>query len=223
MIDLHTHTLLSDGELLPFELVRRAVAKGYKAIGITDHVDASNIDDVIPRTVKAVRRLKGLVPIEIVPGAEITHAPPELIKELVKEARELGACLVIVHGETLAEPVPEGVNRAAIEAGADVLAHPGLISIEDVMYAKEKSVALEITARKGHSISNGHVAKAAIKFGALLVINTDSHGPDDLITRQQAENVLLGAGIGKERVSMVFETSRNIFEKAIRRMGCPGQ
>lgn len=218
MIDLHTHTLLSDGELLPFELVRRAVAAGYKALGITDHVDISNMDHVIPRVVKAVRKLKGLVPIEIVPGAEITHAPPELIGEMVKEARELGACVVVVHGETLAEPVLEGTNRAAIEAGADILAHPGLISIEDILYANEKSVALEITSRKGHSLSNGHVAHMAIKFGAQIVINTDSHSPGDLISRDQAEKVLMGAGIGRERVHLVFETSRNILEKALRRI-----
>ena len=218
MIDLHTHTLLSDGELLPFELVRRAVAAGYKAIGITDHVDVSNMDDAIPRVVKAIRKLKGLMPIEIEPGAEITHAPPELIKDMVKEARELGACIVVVHGETLAEPVAEGTNRAAIEAGADVLAHPGLISIEDILFANEKSVALEITSRKGHSISNGHVAQMAIKFGAQVVINTDSHSPGDLITRDQAEKVLMGAGIGRDRVPLVFETSKNIFEKALRRV-----
>ncbi len=215
---MHTHTLLSDGELLPFELVRRAAAAGYKALGITDHVDISNMDHVIPRVVKAVRKLKGLVPIEIVPGAEITHAPPELIGEMVKEARELGACIVVVHGETLAEPVLEGTNRAAIEAGADILAHPGLISIEDILYANEKSVALEITSRKGHSLSNGHVAHMAIKFGAQIVINTDSHSPGDLISRDQAEKVLMGAGIGRERVHLVFETSRNILEKALRRI-----
>lgn len=215
---MHTHTLLSDGELLPFELVRRAVAAGYKALGITDHVDISNMDHVIPRVVKAVRKLKGLVPIEIVPGAEITHAPPELIGEMVKEARELGACVVVVHGETLAEPVLEGTNRAAIEAGADILAHPGLISIEDILYANEKSVALEITSRKGHSLSNGHVAHMAIKFGAQIVINTDSHSPGDLISRDLAEKVLMGAGIGRERVHLVFETSRNILEKALRRI-----
>jgi predicted metal-dependent phosphoesterase TrpH len=34
MIDLHTHSFLSDGELLPSELVRRAKVKGYRIIGI---------------------------------------------------------------------------------------------------------------------------------------------------------------------------------------------
>ena len=59
----------------------------------------------------------------------------------------------------------KGTNRAAIEAGADIVSHPGIISTEDLLLAKEKGVALEITSRKGHSLSNGHVAKEAIKFG----------------------------------------------------------
>jgi len=219
MIDLHMHTLLSDGELLPFELARRAFVKGLRAIAITDHVDSSNIDFAVPRIVKAAKKLRGLFNgMEVVPGAEITHSPPQLIKELVKEARDLGACLVVVHGETLAEPVFEGTNRAAIDSGCDILAHPGLITTEDVLYAKERSVALEITSRKGHSISNGYVAQTAIKFGCPIIVNTDSHGPADLMDRAGAEWVLLGAGIDRERISSVFETSRGILEKSLRRL-----
>ncbi len=40
MIDLHTHTFFSDGELAPSELVRRAYLKGYKVIGLSDHADS---------------------------------------------------------------------------------------------------------------------------------------------------------------------------------------
>ena len=119
MIDLHTHTIFSDGELIPYELVRRAEAIGYQAIAITDHVDFSNIDFVVPSIVKAVKKLKGHAALEVIPGAEITHCPPGLISELVREARALGAKIVVVHGETIVEPVLEGTNRAAIEAGAD--------------------------------------------------------------------------------------------------------
>ena len=87
MIDLHTHTLLSDGELLPSELVRRAWAKGYKAIALTDHVDSSNIDFVLPRIVKVCKVLnKHWKEILSIPGVEITHAPLEEIKPLVKSA-----------------------------------------------------------------------------------------------------------------------------------------
>jgi putative hydrolase len=218
MIDLHMHTILSDGELLPFELARRAFVKGLRAIAITDHVDASNMDFAVPRILRAAKKLKGIFNMEVLPGAEITHSPPSLIKDLVKEARDLGACIIVVHGETLAEPVMEGTNRAAIDAGCDILAHPGLISTEDVLYAKERSVALEITSRKGHSISNGYVAQTAVKFGCPVVLNTDTHSPSDLIGREAAEWVLLGAGIDRERISSVFETSRSILEKALRKM-----
>lgn len=217
MIDLHTHSLFSDGELLPAELIRRAFAIGYKAIAITDHVDQSNIDIVIPRVVKAIKALKEFISITAIPGAEITHIPPVLIPPLVKEARQLGAKIVVVHGETIVEPVAEGTNRAAIEAGADILAHPGIISTEDLLFAKEKGVALEITSRKGHSLSNGHVAKESIKFGVRLLINTDAHSPADLITAETARKILLAAGIDENRIESVFETSRAIVEKALRR------
>jgi len=39
MIDLHTHTVLSDGELIPTELVRRAEVLGFRALGMAEHVD----------------------------------------------------------------------------------------------------------------------------------------------------------------------------------------
>lgn len=217
MIDLHTHSFFSDGELIPSELIRRAEAIGYKAIAITDHVDSSNIDFVIPKIVHAIKKLKGFISIEAIPGAEITHAPPDIIPELIKEARNLGAKIVVVHGETIVEPVMSGTNRAAIEGLADILAHPGLISEEDLLFAKERGVTLEITSRKGHSLSNGYVAKEAIRFGVPLCINTDAHSPSDLITKEFAINILLASGIEKNRINSVFENSRVIVEKSLRR------
>jgi putative hydrolase len=217
MIDLHTHSFFSDGELILSELIRRAEAVGYKAIAITDHVDASNIDFIVPKIVQAIRKMRVYLSIEALPGAEITHAPPRTIPDLVKEARQLGAKIVVVHGETLVEPVRPGTNRAAIEAGADILAHPGLISEEDLLFAKEKGVTLEITSRKGHSLSNGHVAKEALRLGVRLCINTDSHSPSDLITKEFASKILLGSGIENTRLDPIFENSKIIIENALRR------
>jgi histidinol phosphatase-like PHP family hydrolase len=217
MIDLHTHSFFSDGELIPSELIRRAEVIGYKAIAITDHVDSSNIDLVVPRIVSALKKLKGFISIEAIPGAEITHVPPQIIHELVKEARHLGAKIVVVHGQTIVEPVAPGTNRAAIEANADILAHPGIISEEDLLLAKEKGVVLEITSRKGHSLSNGYVAKEAMRFGVPLCINTDTHSPSDLITKETAISILLASGIEKNRIDSIFENSKTLVEKALRR------
>lgn len=216
MIDLHTHSIFSDGELIPAELIRRAAAMGYKAIAITDHMDQSNIDLIIPRIVKAVAALKDYVPITVIPGVEITHVPPPLIPDLVKEARSLGAKVVVVHGETITEPVAEGTNRAGIEAGADILSHPGIISHDDLLYAKEMGVTLEITARKGHSLANGHVAKWALNLGIPLTVNTDAHAPSDLITKDFARKVLLAAGIEGRSADSIFRHSAELVEKALR-------
>lgn len=205
MIDLHTHSLFSDGELVPSELVRRARMKGYRAIAITDHMDGSNMSFIIPRIVQVAEELNRVQPVKVIPGAELTHVPPELIPEKVKEARAMGARVVVVHGETIVEPVDAGTNRAAIEAGCDILAHPGLITEEEVKLAAEKGVALEVSARKGHSFTNGHVVKLALQYGARLVINTDAHSPGDLINRDFAEAVLLGAGLPKDYLKKVFQ------------------
>ena len=198
MIDLHTHSIFSDGVLIPSELVRRAEVLGIKAIGITDHADASNLDFIIPRIVAVAERLNRVNHIKTVPGIELTHVPPSQIGPLAEQARSLGAKIVVVHGETIAEPVVPGTNRAALSADIDILAHPGLISEEEAVMAAGKGILLEISARKGHSLTNGHVAKLAGKHGAELVLNSDAHEPSDLITEQQAIHIVLGAGLSQD-------------------------
>lgn len=217
MIDLHTHSIFSDGELIPAELIRRAVAKGYSALAITDHVDQSNVDLIVPRIVKVIESMRNYLPIPVLAGAEITHVPPALIPGIIKEARGLGAQIIVVHGETLVEPVAEGTNRAAIEGGADILAHPGLISNEDLLLAADAGITLEITVRKGHCLANGYVARHAMETGVPLTIDTDAHSPSDLITKDFAERVLLAAGIEKSAVEHIFHHARSLVEKALDR------
>lgn len=198
MIDLHTHSLFSDGALIPSELVRRAEAKGLTAIGITDHGDASNIDLIIPRLVAVAEQLNAVQDIKMIPGIELTHVPPSQIAGIAEKARALGAKLVIVHGETVVEPVAAGTNSAAVRADIDILAHPGMITPEDVQIAKERGILLEITARGGHSLTNGYVAELSKKTGAKMVVNTDSHQPGDLIDKAFAEIVVKGAGLTED-------------------------
>ena len=214
MIDLHTHSLFSDGVPVPSELVRRAVMKGYSVIAITDHADASNLDFTIPRVAAACRELSRRWKITALPGIELTHIPPETFGELTAQARALGAAIVVAHGETLVEPVHPGTNRAAIEARVDILAHPGMLTREEAVLAAKNGVYLEITSRKGHSLSNGHVARIAGETGAKLVIDTDTHEPGDLISDEFARSVLLGAGLGGDRIDAVFKNSAELATKA---------
>ncbi|MGD9627084.1 MAG: histidinol phosphate phosphatase domain-containing protein [Methanobacteriales archaeon] len=204
-IDLHTHSLLSDGELLPSEIARRACVLGHEAVAITDHIDASNIN-TIECLIDAVSDVNENWDIKVIPGAEITHAPIEIIDKLASKARRLGAEIIVVHGETLVEPVIEGTNRVAVESPeVDILAHPGLIGYEEAEMAKDNSITLEITARSGHCLANGHVASVAMEVGASLVINTDTHHPGDLIDYDMACQIGLGAGIPKRELKKILE------------------
>ena len=198
MIDLHSHSLFSDGALLPSELIRRAEVKGYRYWAITDHADVSNLDHIIPRLVALVRELNDNWSIKAIPGIELTHVPPETIAALVPKAKDLGARLIVVHGETIAEPVPSGTNRAAIEAGVHILAHPGLITQEEARLAARKGVFLEITSRKGHCLTNGHVARSAQASGAGLILNSDTHAPEDIVSLDHRSRIIEGAGLDKE-------------------------
>jgi histidinol phosphatase-like PHP family hydrolase len=198
VIDLHTHSTFSDGELIPAELARRAKVAGYRAIAITDHADASNMDFVLPRLTAMAREYSIYMDMIILAGVELTHVPAALIDQEVRRARDLGAAVVVVHGETIVEPVAAGTNLAAIEAGADVLAHPGLISEEEVRLAAEKGVLLEITTRAGHGYTNGHVLSLARRHGAKIVVNNDAHSPRDLVCAELRRRIALGCGMTPE-------------------------
>lgn len=213
MIDLHTHTTFSDGELIPAELIRRAKKAGYKAIGISDHADHSNLEFILRNLLKLSSLYTTYADIEVLVGIELTHVPAALIPETIVLARKLGAQYVVVHGETIVEPVQRGTNLAAIEGEADILAHPGLISEQEVALAKEKGVYLEITTRKGHSLTNGHVVKLAKKYGAKLVINNDAHSPGDLIREELRQKIALGSGLTLEEIKEVENNSWELIEK----------
>jgi histidinol phosphatase-like PHP family hydrolase len=194
--------------------VQRAKFKGYTVLGITDHVDLSNLDLVVPQIAEFCEKINRIEKeIQVIPGAELTHLPPSLIPELASRAREKGAILVLVHGETILEPVPRGTNRAALDADIDILAHPGFISEEEVKIARERGLFLEISARSGHCLTNGHVAKLATSLGAELILNTDAHAAEDLITLEQTRKILLGTGLPALKITEIMENSQRLARK----------
>ncbi|MBN1621773.1 MAG: histidinol phosphate phosphatase domain-containing protein [Endomicrobiales bacterium] len=213
MIDLHTHSLFSDGLLLPSELVYRAKVNGYEAIALTDHGDLSTIDFVIPRIIKISKELTEHFSIKVLPGIELTYVPPSRISAMVKKCRSLGAKIVVIHGQSPVEPVPPGTNRAAISSGADILAHPGHITEEEVKLAKKTGICLEITTRNGHNKTNSHVAGLSKKFGAKMVLNTDTHAPEDILTPEKIEETLKTSNLTKQDYEIMIKNSKEVVKK----------
>ena len=203
MIDLHTHTFFSDGALVPAEHVRRVEMLGYSAIAITDHADSSNMGLLIPNLIRVARDLNRVNRTRLLVGVELTHVPPALIAPLATEARQLGAQVIVVHGETPVEPVVPGTNRAALEADIDLLAHPGFLTEEEAALAAKRGILLELSGRKGHCLTNGHVARVAKNTGALLAVNADAHAPGDFLTADMAEKVALGAGLSAQEYARI--------------------
>ncbi len=204
-IDLHMHSIFSDGSLLPSGIAQEAVARGYEAIAITDHVDSSNLKMVVSSIVSVAKDLNKHLDLTVIPGAEITHTPVALIDEFARDARKLGAKLVVAHGETIVEPVPPKTNLKALTCGSvDILAHPGLLTEEEARLAEKNGVYLEITSRSRHCWTNGYIARLATKTGAKLLLNTDLHQLGEFLTQEQAFQIALGAGLKRENAMKVI-------------------
>jgi histidinol phosphatase-like PHP family hydrolase len=211
LYDLHTHSILSDGEMLPIELIRRMAVLGYTTVAITDHVDASNTTSVVGSLVQ-VRDSAKIYGVKLLCGVEITHVPPSQIADLAKTAKTAGADIVVVHGETPVEPVASGTNHAACGCRyVNVLAHPGLITLEDALLAAKYSIALEITSRGGHNRTNGHVAQVAREAACQLVVDSDAHSPQDLLDDHAKFVVAKGAGLTDAECKQVISLNIDQF------------
>jgi len=206
--DFHTHTLLSDGVLSPLELVRRALVNGYRAIALTDHASTESLNRIIQETAEACALARSHWDILAIPGIELTHVPAQAIAETAKMAKQLGACIVVVHGETTIEAVEKGTNQAALQCPhVDILAHPGLPSLEEAKLAAANGIFLEISAREGHCLTNGHIAHLAQQAGAKLLLGSDAHSEQDLLTAPFANSIMCGTGLDTTACHQVLTTN----------------
>ena len=199
LYDFHSHSFFSDGALLPMELIRRAQFNGYTAMAITDHASASNIEELVEKIARDCALAWDEWGFRVLPGVELTHCPPRAIAGLAARAKRAGAKIVVIHGETLVEPVPPGTNRASVECpDVDILGHPGLLTEEEAALAAQNAVFLEITSRRGHCLGNGNTVVLGRAAGAKFLVNSDTHSPGDLHTEAFARTIALGAGLTPE-------------------------
>jgi histidinol phosphatase-like PHP family hydrolase len=168
---------------------------GYTTVAITDHVDASNVEEAVS-SLEKIRKSAKLYGVQLLCGVEITHVPPTEIARLAKQAKSAGSDIVLVHGETPVEPVAPGTNHAACSCrDVDVLAHPGILAPKDALLAAKNNVALEITSRGGHNRANGYIARIAQETGCRIVVDSDAHAPYDLLDRRTRLLVAKGSGL----------------------------
>ena len=135
---------------------------------------------------------------------------------MARKAKEAGAGMVVVHGETIVEEVEEGTNIAAVSSKhVDLLAHPGLITLRQARLAVENDIYIEITSRNGHSLCNGRVIEIGREAGVKFLVNSDSHNHHDLYRGDFKKEVALGSGLSEQEYDEVINVNQEEFLKKI--------
>jgi putative hydrolase len=214
--DFHSHTFLTDGGASATDMWREADQLGHRVLAVTDHVALEDPKPLLDRLRQEATAWEGEELTTLI-GVEVTMIPPRKIPEVVRAARRAGAEIVIVHGETPANPVPPGTNRAAVELDdVDILAHPGFLTTDEAELAKAHDVILELSARALHMVTNGHVARIALEVGNDLVVDSDAHATDQLVSTHHAQQLARGAGVPESAVARVL---RETPERLLKRCG----
>ncbi len=226
MFDFHIHVSCSGGRdgLLPSEAMRLAKCAGFRAVGLVVRADASTLPLLLPRLVPLVKTCSLYADVEAFAGVELVHVPPALLPDTVELAREQGASLVLAHGESiprqLVDVVETGTNLAAIRAGVDILAHPGLITPEDAELAAERGVLLELNTAPRHCLANGHIVRMAERFGCGLVLGSDATHVSDFespeVTQALRKAAALGAGLDTEGLSRLHAAERTLVQRLLK-------
>ena len=216
MIDLHVHAGMT-GAACPSEMMALARAAGYRAVALLARCDAVSLPLLLPSLVHSCHNASLYGVGEALPGVELVHIPPPLIAETVEQARCLGALIVAVHGELPGEAVPPGTTLAAIQAKADFVAHPGLLSVEEAALAAENAVALELSLCPRHAAYNGHVAARAKASGAQMVTGSNARFRTELIPLGLRTAMLRGAGLEPHEADIVDANCLSLFSRAVSR------
>ena len=58
-----------------------------------------------------------------------------------------------------------------------------------------------------HSLTNGYLAKLAARVGCKLVVNSDAHQAEQMMTMERAKLVARGAGLEEEQVYRALVTN----------------
>jgi histidinol phosphatase-like PHP family hydrolase len=74
---------------------------------------------------------------------------------------------------------------------------------------------LELTSRKGHSLTNGHVAKLAQRIGASMILNSDTHVPADIWPAARLHEIVVGAGLTEDDYHTMLKNAESIANRCL--------
>jgi len=209
LINLHTHTTLSDGSFTPEEIVSAAKAGHLSHVAITDHFETSKVRSLpsreFPKYLSRIRELnRSNNGISILAGVEIDTNPLrcDLDGLPIDSLNQLDLVLFEyvggVRGSSL-EEIADLLRRVEVPCG---LAHSDIATI----YADK---------------SPEELADHLCSFGVFVELNTASPYSTDGVSYYERAEEYYRAFKGKVKVSVGTDTHRHITEVA--NVGAPYQ
>jgi DNA polymerase (family X) len=197
--DLHSHTVASDGRNTIREMALAARARGYEYLAITDHsathgfgndVSPDELSRQIERVREANARIEG---IELLAGSEVNILPDGSLDYADELLSELDWVIASVHtafgmGE---QAMTERMTAAIEHPLVDAIGHPTGRMIErrepyaidlDAIFAAaaRTGTMLEINANPNRRDLSELHARAALRAGVPILIDSDAHRTDTL-------------------------------------------
>ncbi len=197
--DLHCHTVASDGKATIEEMAQAARALGYEYLAITDHsashgfgndVSPAQLREQIERVGEIDARLEG---IALLAGSEVDILPDGTLDYEDELLARLDWVVASVHTAFgMGEQAMTRRMIAAIEHPlVDAIGHPtGRLIERREPYALDLEAVFAAAARTGtmleinanpdrRDLSEAH-ARAAVRAGVRVVIDSDAHRPETL-------------------------------------------
>lgn len=179
-IDLHTHSVCSDGTMTPTELVHHAKSSGLSAISLTDH---DCIDGV-----KEAQNTGKDIGLEVVPGIEFS----------VKSATETHVLgyYIDTEAKALKEVLPEilKVRRKRGEENAENLRKQGF----DITYEEAAAMASGNLVGRAHfakvMVAKGYVESVKEAFDKYLSSGSAGHSDKQYLTAEDAVRIIKESG-----------------------------
>jgi DNA polymerase (family 10) len=197
--DLHCHTVASDGRGTIEEMALAARERGYEYLAITDHsashgfgndVSPAQLQRQIERIAEVDARVEG---IRLLAGSEVNILPDGTLDYADELLAQLDWVVASVHTAfgMSAEAMTERMIAAIEHPLVDAIGHPtGRLIVRREPYAVDLQAVFEAAARTGtmleinanparRDLSEAH-ARAAVRTGVGIVIDSDAHRPQTL-------------------------------------------
>ena len=194
--EFHCHSTWSDGSASILEWQRRAAARGYEFLGVSDHSHGLGIAGGLDAERLRQQRLEiddvdRKTSVRVLAGAEVeVHRDGSLDFDLNTLAG-LDVVVASLHSglRQSRDEITQRLVRTLDNPNVDIIAHPSGRLIEqreggdfdwDTVFAEaaRTGTALEINADPARLDLDPHLARQAAAAGCLITINCDAHSPN---------------------------------------------